>query len=99
MNSGYLKGLNVAPGINFIYNKNNWNIYIKMSYMYNVNNHVDTKAGNVELSEVSTKPGYFDYGYGGFVQITDSIAVNVGMTSKVGAKTNTNINLGANFKF
>jgi acyl CoA:acetate/3-ketoacid CoA transferase len=64
--------------------------------MYNVNNHADTKAGNVE---VSTKPGYFDYGCGGFVQITDSMSVNAGLTSKTVAKANTGINLGANFKF
>ncbi|MDR1087034.1 MAG: hypothetical protein LBL16_02170 [Endomicrobium sp.] len=59
MNSGYLKGLNVATGINFIYNKDTW-------YMRNIDNHVDTKAGNVDLSDVSyTSPGYFEYGIGG----------------------------------
>ncbi|MDR2399997.1 MAG: hypothetical protein LBD61_06210 [Endomicrobium sp.] len=99
MNSGYLKGLNVAPGINFIYNRNTWNAYIKTMYMHNIDNHVDTKAGNVNLSDISSNPGYFEYGIGGFVQVTDRLSVNGGLTSQTGAKADIGLKLCANFEF
>jgi hypothetical protein len=67
--------------------------------MYNVNNHVDTKAGNVDLPEVSTNPGYFEYGCGGFMQITESLSASAGLTSQTGSKTDVGLNLCANLKF
>jgi predicted outer membrane repeat protein len=100
MNSGYLKGLNVAPGINFIYNRDTWNAYIKTMYMHNIDTHVDMKAGNVDLSDVSyTGRGYFEYGIGGFVQITDSLSVNAGLISQTGSKANIGLNLCTKFAF
>jgi len=52
MNSGLLNGINVAPGMNFIYAKETWSVYATFQYMYNINEQVGGRAGNVDLASV-----------------------------------------------
>lgn len=62
MNSGLLNGINVAPGMNFIYAKETWSVYATFQYMYNINEQVGGRAGNVDLASVKMEHGYIQYG-------------------------------------
>ena len=64
MNSGLLNGINVAPGMNFIYAKETWSVYATFQYMYNINEQVGGRAGNVDLASVKMEHGYIQYGLG-----------------------------------
>lgn len=60
MNSGLLNGINVAPGMNFIYAKETWSVYATFQYMYNINEQVGGRAGNVDLASVKWNTDIFN---------------------------------------
>ena len=87
MMSGQLHGINIAPGLNLIWEKETFSIYGTIQYMYNVNQSVGGRAGNVYLPNVHMDRGYIQYGLGfnkrfgdrfnGFLQ---AVIRNVGRT-------------------
>ena len=87
MMSGMLHGVNIAPGINLIWEKETFSIYGTLQYMYNVNQSVGGRAGHVDLPNVHMDRGYIQYGIGvnkrfgdrfsGFLQ---AVIRNVGRT-------------------
>ena len=87
MMSGQLHGINIAPGLNLIWEKETFSIYGTIQYMYNVNQSVGGRAGNVDLPNVHMDRGYIQYGLGfnkrfgdrfnGFLQ---AVIRNVGRT-------------------
>ncbi len=64
MTSGYLNGINVAPGFNLIYAAETWSIYFTTQYMYYINDKVNGKASDANLPNVRMKHGYIEYGVG-----------------------------------
>ena len=64
MSSGFLNGFNIAPGVNFIWQKENWNMYATIAYTWNLFGDVDGRAGNVGLPDVEMKHGYLTWGFG-----------------------------------
>ncbi len=64
MNSGYLNGINVAPGVNLIWNKKTFSIYGTAQMVFNIMGGVDGSAGKVTLDDVRMKHPYFEYGLG-----------------------------------
>ena len=64
MNSGLLNGVNVAPGLNLIYARDTWSLYATIQYMYNINDQIGGKAGNIGLPTVKMRHGYIQYGVG-----------------------------------
>ncbi|MBR1776191.1 hypothetical protein IJ750_03870 [bacterium] len=87
MMSGMLHGINIAPGVNLIWEKETFSIYGTLQYMYNVNQSVGGRAGHVGLPNVHMDRGYIQYGLGfnkrfgdrfsGFLQ---AVIRNVGRT-------------------
>jgi hypothetical protein len=87
MMSGMLHGINLAPGVNLIWEKETFSIYGTLQYMYNLNQSVGGRAGHVDLPNVHMKRGYIQYGLGfnkrfgdrfnGFLQ---AVIRNVGRT-------------------
>lgn len=87
MMSGMLNGINIAPGVNLIWEKETFSIYGTLQYMYNINQYVGGRAGNVILPHVHMDRGYIQYGLGfnkkfgdrfsGFLQ---AVIRNVGRT-------------------
>jgi len=87
MMSGMLHGVNIAPGVNLIWEKETFSIYGTLQYMYNVNQSVGGRAGHVGLPQVHMDRGYIQYGLGfnkrfgdrfnGFLQ---AVIRNVGRT-------------------
>ena len=64
MTSGYLNGINVAPGVNLIWNKKTFSIYGTAQMVFNIMGGVDGTAGKVTLDDVRMKHPYFEYGLG-----------------------------------
>ena len=64
MMSGMLHGINIAPGVNLIWEKETFSIYGTLQYMYNVNQSTGGRAGNVGLPHVHMDRGYIQYGLG-----------------------------------
>ena len=100
MMSGMLNGVNLAPGVNLIWEKETFSIYGTLQYMYNLNGAVGGRAGNVGLPQVEMERGYIQYGLGftkrwgdrfsGYLQ---AVLRNVGRTG-VGFQLGFNILLG-----
>ncbi len=100
MMAGMLHGVNVAPGVNLIWEKETFSIYGTLQYMYNINGAVGGRAGNVGLPQVEMERGYIQYGLGftkkwgdrfsGYLQ---AVLRNVGRTG-VGFQMGFNILLG-----
>lgn len=100
MMSGTLNGINLAPGLNLIWEKDTFSIYATLQYMYNLNGAVDGRAGNVSLPHLYMDRGYIQYGFGITKRFTDRCAGyfqtvfrNVGRTG-VGFQLGFNIQLG-----
>ena len=100
MMSGTLNGINLAPGLNLIWEKETFSIYATLQYMYNLNGAVDGRAGNVSLPHLYMDRGYIQYGFGFTKRFSDRFAGyfqtvfrNVGRTG-VGFQLGLNIKLG-----
>lgn len=64
MSSGFLNGFNIAPGVNFIYQRESWSMYATIAYAWNFFAGVDGRAGNVDLPSIKMAQGYLQYGFG-----------------------------------
>lgn len=87
MMAGMLHGVNVAPGVNFIWEKETFSAYLTLQYMYNVNGASGGRAGNVYLPQIKMERGYIQYGIGFTKKFTDrasgyfqAVLRNVGRT-------------------
>jgi len=99
MTSGYLNGINVAPGLNFIYGRESWSLYLTTQYMYNINDGVSGSIGNINLPKVSMRHGYFEYGIGTTKTWKDQLMGYAQVTMRNGGRTGVGFQLGLNYKF
>lgn len=99
MNSGLLNGINVAPGLNFIYARESWSVYATFQYMYNINDQVGGKAGNVDLASVEMKHGYIQYGVGVTKTWKDRLNSFFQIVFRNGGRTGVGFQLGLNYTF
>ena len=74
MTTGTLNGLNVAPGVNFIWQEETWNIFATVAYVYNCVGGVSGTASGVELPDIWLKRGYLQYGFGISKELTDRLS-------------------------
>ena len=99
MNSGLLSGINVAPGMNFIYAKETWSVYATFQYMYNINEQVGGRAGNVDLASVKMEHGYIQYGLGVTKTWKDRLNSFFQIVFRNGGRTGVGFQLGLNYTF
>lgn len=99
MNSGLLNGINVAPGMNFIYARESWSVYATFQYMYNINEQVGGKAGNVDLASVKMEHGYIQYGLGVTKTWKDRLNSFFQIVFRNGGRTGVGFQLGLNYTF
>lgn len=99
MNSGLLNGINVAPGMNFIYAKETWSVYATFQYMYNINEQVGGGAGNVDLASVKMEHGYIQYGLGVTKTWKDRLNSFFQIVFRNGGRTGVGFQLGLNYTF
>lgn len=99
MNSGLLNGINVAPGMNFIYAKETWSVYATFQYMYNINEQVGGRAGNVDLASVKMEHGYIQYGLGVTKTWKDRLNSFFQIVFRNGGRTGVGFQLALNYTF
>ncbi len=87
MSTGYLNGINVAPGVNVIWNKKTFSIYGTAQLVFNIMGGVDGQAGNVTLDDVRMKHPYVEYGLGVVKSFKDRLAGYVQFTIRNGGRT------------
>lgn len=100
MMAGDLNGVNIAPGLNLIWEKETFSAYATLQYMYNINGACGGRAGNVGLPQVEMERGYIQYGLGINKRFTDrasgylqAVLRNVGRTG-VGFQAGFNFMIG-----
>ena len=98
MSSGMLNGLNVAPGLNFIWQKKTFSIYAMTQLVYNVMGGVDGKAGNVDLGYVRMRHCYFEYGLGVMKKFKDTFSGYLQFTIRNGGRTGIGFSGGLQWK-
>ena len=99
MNSGMLNGVNIAPGVNFIYARETWNIYLTLQYMYNINEGISGNAGHVQLHDIRMRHGYIQYGIGATKTWKDRFNSYVQLVFRNGGRTGIGVQLGAQYLF
>lgn len=97
MMAGMLNGVNVAPGINLIWEKETFSIYGTLQYMYNVNGAVGGQAGNVGLPQLEMDRGYIQYGIGFTKRFTDRFSGYLQAVLRNAGRTGCGFQMGFNF--
>lgn len=99
MKSGMLNGINVAPGVNFIWADDDWSLYAGVQYMYNINEQVSGRAGNVYLPNLHMRHGYIQYGIGGTKTIKDNLASYAQVMFRNAGRTGVAFQIGLQYSF
>ena len=94
MNSGFLNGLNLAPGLNLIWHKDTFSVYLTAAYVYNFMGKVDGRAGNVILPDIKMDHGYFQYGFGATKEFKDRFTGYGQVTFRNGGRTGVGFQTG-----
>ena len=98
MSAGMLNGLNIAPGLNFIWQKETFSIYAVTQLVYNVMGGVDGKAGNIDLGYVRMRHCYFEYGLGVMKKFKDRFSGYLQFTIRNGGRTGIGFSGGLQWK-
>lgn len=98
MNSGFLNGINVAPGVNLIWNKETFSLYATAQLVYNIMGNVSGKAGNIDLNDVRMRSAYFEYGIGAMKRFKDRFTGYVQITLRNGNRTGIGFQGGLQWK-
>lgn len=98
MNAGFMNGINIAPGMNLIWQKKTWSLYATVQYMYNIMGGVDGRAGNVTLDGVRMRHGYLEYGIGATKTFKDRLTSYLQITIRNVGRTGIGFQFGLNWK-
>lgn len=99
MSSNMLNGINLAPGINLILNKDTWSVYATTQLMFNIMNGVSGWAGNVELPTIKMTSTYFQYGVGFVKRFKDRLSLYGQIVFSNGVRTGVGFQGGLQWKF
>ena len=86
--SGFLKGLNLAPGLAFIAGAETFNIHISGAYVMNFANDVAGKTDGTESPKLEVPGEYFEYGLGAVGKLGASTLLDAKMTLRSGEYIN-----------
>ncbi len=87
MEAGGYRGWNVAPGMAVAYNRGEWSVHASAHYMFNVDNGVRGRVGELELRNADTGGGYLEYGLGAARKINDTLSLEGKATFRSGSGT------------
>ena len=99
MNSGFLNGINIAPGLNFIYGRETWSVFLTNMYMYNINDRVNGTAGPISLPDVSMRHGWYELGIGGTKTWNDRLLAFGQFTTRYGGRRGVGFQAGLSWRF
>ena len=66
--------------------------------MYNINDQVGGRAGNIDLPNVSMRHGYIQYGFGATKTWKDKISSYIQIVFRNGGRTGVGFQLGLNIR-
>lgn len=98
MMSGMLHGVNIAPGVNLIWEKETFSTYLTLQYMYNINQAAGGRAGNVNLPHVHMDRGYIQYGLGINKKLSDTFSGYGQVVVRNAGRTGVGFQVGLNWK-
>ncbi len=99
MRADMMHGVNVAPGINFIYGRETWSVYATIQYFYNILGYAGGRAGNdVWLPHVRMRHGFLQYGIGATKTWKDRFSAYFQFIIRNGGRTGVGFQGGLNFK-
>ncbi|MBQ3642415.1 hypothetical protein II906_10910, partial [bacterium] len=98
MMSGMLHGVNIAPGLNLIWERETFSAYATVQYMYNVNQSIGGRAGNVNLPHVEMDRGYIQYGVGLNKKFGDRVTAYGQTVFRNAGRTGVGFQVGLNWK-
>lgn len=87
MGSGTLNGLNIAPGLNLIWNKDTFSVYAMTQMVFNIMGTANGHAGNVQLNDVEMRHSFFEYGLGVTKKFKDKFSSFFQVTLRNGGRT------------
>lgn len=99
MLTNMLNGLNVAPGLNLILNKDTWSVYATTQLMFNVMNGVSGSINDIDLPQVKMGTAYFSYGLGFTKRFKDRLSVYGQILFSNGVRTGVGFQGGLEWKF
>ena len=100
MRAEMLNGVNVAPGINFIYGRETWSIYATVQYFYNVLGYTGGRAGNdVDLPHLRMRHGFLQYGIGATKTWKDRFSGFLQIVIRNGGRTGVGFMGGISYRF
>ena len=99
LTTNMMNGLNLAPGLNLIYNKESWSIYATTQLMCNLMNGTSGSIDDVTLPTVKMASTYFQYGVGVTKRIKDRLSMYVQVVMSNGVRTGVGFQGGFQWKF
>lgn len=99
MLTNMLNGLNVAPGLNLILNKETWSVYATTQLMFNVMNGCSGSINDINLPSVKMGSTYFSYGLGFTKRFKDRLSVYGQVLFSNGVRTGVGFQGGLQWKF
>ncbi len=99
MSVGYFNGIGLSPGLNIIYGREDWTVYLAVQYMYNINDKVSGTVDGVDLPWVRMRHGYIDYGIGGTKAFQDNWMAYAQVTARNGGRTGIAFQGGLSYKW
>ncbi|MDR1684796.1 MAG: hypothetical protein LBR90_05035, partial [Elusimicrobiota bacterium] len=99
MVSSSLNGLNIIPGVNFIYGAKNSNFYVITQYNWNLNDQINGSLDAVGLPNIQMSRGFFEYGLGATKTINDAWITHLQATLRTGSRRGVALQAGFEYKF
>lgn len=92
IDTGYFNGINLAPGVNVIWNKETFSLYGTAQVVFNINAKTPASVNGHHVKDVEMKTAYVEYGVGFKKTFTDRFSAYLQSTFRAGAR------LGAMFQ-
>jgi len=99
MTTNMMNGLNLAPGVNLILNKETWSVYATTQLMFNLMNGVNGTVGDVNLPTIKMGSTYFQYGVGVTKRFKDRLSMYGQIVMSNGVRTGVGFQGGLQWKF
>ena len=100
MGTGRLDGVNIAPGMSFVYEKDTWSAHLTAQYVYNINDKVSGNVEGAELPALKMRQNYFEYGLGATKKWRNNRLMSQGeILFRDGGRAGVGYQLGVSIKF
>lgn len=100
METGYLSGLSIAPGLAFIVGTNWMNVHASGAFVMNFANDVKGRIGEIELPDLVAPKWFFEYGLGAVGNMSESATFEAKMFLRSGEDINgITGRIGATYRF